>query len=190
MKTLIVMTNNVHKLKEIREILTDVQVVGYKEVVGETVEVVEDGETFEENAIKKAEGIPLQKDAYILAEDSGIEVAALGGLPGIHSARFAGEESDDEDNNDKLLAMLADKDDRSAQYRAVMALRSPDGNIQIFEGTCKGSITHQRAGTNGFGYDPLFIPEGYDKTFGELGETVKHELSHRGQALRKMIDAQ
>ena len=124
-----------------------------------------------------------------MADDSGLEVNALNGAPGVYSARYAGEECSYPANNEKLLHELAGKDDRSAQFRTVVALSDPDGNVQTAEGACPGRIIEELRGANGFGYDPLFVPDGYTETFAELSSKVKNRISHRARALQKAHDA-
>ena len=150
-------------------------------------EVIEDGETFAENACKKASETATQLDMWVLAEDSGLCVDALQGAPGIYSARFAGEPTDDSRNNQKLMEMLGETppEKRSAHYVCHIALSDTSGTIQLqAEGRCYGQITNEARGTNGFGYDPYFLIPEYHKTFGELSSLVKRELSHRAQAFR------
>ncbi|MCA9230937.1 MAG: RdgB/HAM1 family non-canonical purine NTP pyrophosphatase [Planctomycetales bacterium] len=152
--------------------------------------VVEDGQTFAANAQKKASQQAKHLGAWVLADDSGIEIDALGGKPGIYSARFAGEEATDEDNNEKLLAVLSKVpwEKRGAQYYCHVALADPSGAIRAeSSGICRGRIRFEAAGTNGFGYDPLFEIVEYHRTFGELGPSVKKVISHRGRAMRAIV---
>src|SRR5262249_29835896 len=152
-------------------------------------EVVEDGQTFADNARKKATELARQLGHWVLGEDSGLVVPALGGRPGVYSARYAGKQGEDEANNEKLLAELAPLPDerRAAYYVCTAALADPDGNERaVVEGRCHGVITHERRGTGGFGYDPLFLIPEYHQTFGELSPRVKHALSHRGRALARL----
>ncbi len=147
----------------------------------------ETGNTFTENAVFKAEFVFEQTGIMTLADDSGLEVNALKGQPGIFSARYAGEQAGDDENNKKLLAMLHNvpTEKRSARFTCVLALASAE-RTQTFRGTVKGFIAHSPQGSGGFGYDPMFIPAGHDKTFGELGEQVKNSMSHRTSALNKL----
>jgi XTP/dITP diphosphohydrolase len=187
---LIIATRNIHKLNEIREIFSfpSLEILSAFDF-NEVPDVVEDGDTLEANAIKKAVEIANATGYWALADDSGLEVAALDGAPGVYSARYAGEHCSYADNNEKLLHELAAKSDRSACFRTVIALSDPDGNIQTVEGSCSGVIIEELRGTTGFGYDPLFVPEGYSETFAELGSEVKNRISHRGKALHKSLEA-
>lgn len=152
-------------------------------------EVVEDGDTFEANARKKATELAPVLGEWVLAEDSGLVVPGLQGRPGVHSARYAGRQGDDEANNDRLLAELGPLPDdrRSAYYVCVAVIADPSGEVQaMVEGRCHGLITRERRGTGGFGYDPLFLIPELHRTFGELSARVKHALSHRARALEKL----
>lgn len=189
---LIVASNNAHKIEEIKNILSpwfqNIVSMGEKNI---DVEVVEDGKTFEENALKKAREIQaLLPDCFVMADDSGLEVDALNGAPGVYSARFAGEGHDDEANNDKLLDLLKNvpEEKRKARFVCAVAFCGPDVDPFVLRGTCEGSIAYERRGREGFGYDPLFIVEGNGKTFGELSEEEKAKLSHRGRALLLLRD--
>ena len=152
--------------------------------------IIEDGDSFRENAIKKAVGRARFLHRWTIAEDSGICVEELNGGPGIHSARFAGPDCDDEKNNDLLLEKLGDLplERRKAWYTCYMVLADPEGNIRIeTEGRCYGRILYKRTGTNGFGYDPLFEVVEYHQTFGQLPPEVKQKISHRAQAARQLL---
>jgi XTP/dITP diphosphohydrolase len=152
-------------------------------------EVEENGRTFEENAQKKARELARAVGHWVLGEDSGLVVPALHGRPGVFSARYAGKQGDDEANNDRLLAELAPlpEDRRAAYYACTVALSDAAGTIRAAaEGRCHGRITHERLGTNGFGYDPLFLIPEYHRTFGELSALVKQAISHRARALAKL----
>ena len=183
---LIIATRNAHKLEEIRAVFDfkNLEVLSAFDFP-EIPDVVEDGETLAANAIKKAVTLATSTGCWALADDSGLEVHALGGVPGVYSARYAGEQCSYSDNNEKLLRELAGKPDRSARFRTVIALSDPEGNSQTLEGVCAGRIIKELRGTNGFGYDPLFVPEGYSETFAELGSEVKNRISHRARALQK-----
>lgn len=150
-------------------------------------DITEDGVTFAENAIKKASITASLSGFITLADDSGLAVDVLNGQPGIYSARFAGSDGDDEANNRKLLEMMAavPELDRTARFICVIAIATPDGKVETVEGVCEGKIIDVPKGQSGFGYDPLFIPNGYDKTFAELNDGEKNKISHRGRALRK-----
>ena len=175
---------NAHKILEIREIfdLPGVEWVSTAEFP-QLHDVEEDGETFEANAIKKATELARATGLWALADDSGLEVAALGNAPGVYSARYAGEPCNHANNNAKLLRELAGKADRSARFRCVAALSDPRGRAETVSGACPGRIVEALRGAQGFGYDPLFVPEGHDRTFAEMGNEQKNRLSHRGRAL-------
>lgn len=153
-------------------------------------EIEETGKTFEENAILKAETVCAQLGEMAIADDSGIMVDALGGRPGIFSARYAGKKKDDEANNDKLLDELKDvpEAERTARYYCALAFASPNNRTVTVNGTCEGVIISERRGTNGFGYDPLFYLPEHGKTMAEITPQEKNEISHRAKALRKLED--
>ncbi len=181
-------TKNSNKIREIKAICTeflDLELLTFSECPFS--DVLEDGETFEENARKKAQQICVQTGLPVLAEDSGLEVYALGGAPGVHSARFAGERKDDHANIEKLLALLKDSPDRRARFRCVAVLVWPNGDELISEGVLSGQIALAPRGTAGFGYDPIFIPDGYTQTLAELGSQVKNQISHRRRALEGLM---
>ena len=182
---LLVATRNAHKLVEIRQILDvpGLALVGADEVAG-LPDVEETGVTFEENALKKARELCAASGMWTLGDDSGLEVEALGGAPGVYSARYAGGDGGHAANNEKLMAALAGVDDRRARFRCVMALCAPDGREWAVDGRCDGLIVGELRGGGGFGYDPLFVPEGYSETFGQLAAPEKNAISHRGRALR------
>jgi XTP/dITP diphosphohydrolase len=194
-ETLIVATGNRGKLEEIKVLLADlaVDVRGMAEVLPSPPRVVEDGATFAENAIKKARAVSLATMSLTLADDSGLEVDLLEGRPGVRSARFAGERATDAENNAALLTALgafdaAELHDRGlgARFRCVLALVDPftsGGEPQVVEGVCEGAITRTPRGSGGFGYDPLFVVDGRDKTMAELTGDEKNLVSHRGRAL-------
>ena len=186
---LIVASYNSHKINEIRKILEDlsIQILSLKDV-GWINGHLEDGVTYYENALKKVRNVGDHFRKPVLGEDSGLEVDILGGLPGIHSARYAGEGATDEDNNNKLLRALKGIPfhKRTARYRCIIVLLFPLGEIYTWEGSCEGIITLEGKGSEGFGYDPLFFLPEYQKTFAELGNRVKNEISHRAQALSKV----
>lgn len=187
----LVATRNRHKLEEIRQIfaLPGLELVAADEVPGLPEDVVEDAETFEGNALKKARELCRASGMWTLADDSGLEVAALDNAPGVYSARYAGEPCSYPANNAKLLRELAGATDRRARFRCVIALCAPDGREWTAEGSCPGLIIRETRGANGFGYDPLFVPDGHEKTFAELDGDVKNRLSHRGNALRRAAAA-
>jgi len=186
--TLILATNNKHKVAEITAILSGMPltVVPVSQFPG-IPEVVEDGETLEENAVKKARTIALATGQWSLADDTGLEVDFLDGAPGVYSARWAGPGCTYDDNNNKLTHALTgvSRERRTAQFRCVIALANPQGKTWTVEGSIRGYIGEQAAGTNGFGYDPIFMVPEYGMSFAELSETIKNEISHRGKALQK-----
>ena len=190
-------TNNQHKLQEIRDILgSEFEIVSLKDI-GCDVDIPETGNTLEENAMQKAQYVYDHYNLSCFADDTGLEVEALNGEPGVHSARYAeGTNHDSEANMAKLLRNLEGKDNRKARFRTVIALIQkqdvcPCGCTSIkkvnrFEGIVDGSIATEKHGTAGFGYDPIFVPEGYDKSFAELGESIKNGISHRARAVAKL----
>ncbi len=188
MLQLVVATKNPGKLREIREILgTDVSVRSLADFP-DIGDIVEDGRTFEANAVKKALTVASRTGHVSLADDSGLEVDALHGAPGVYSARFAGENATDEQNNRKLLRLLEGTSDaeRTARFRCVIAIGAPDSAVRTAEGTADGLILCSPRGTGGFGYDPLFLVSGLCLTFAELPPEEKNRVSHRGKALRAM----
>ena len=188
-KKLVVATYNEGKASEIRNLLADLplEIVFLKEIEGAPV-VVEDGENFTANAMKKARQISACCGEITLADDSGLEVEALGGLPGVKSARFAGAAADDLQNNLLLLEKLkgVPQERRGAMFTCVLAIVCPDGTTEIIEESCKGIIAVAPRGKRGFGYDPLFVFEGGELTFAEMGPGKKNMVSHRGKALRRL----
>ncbi len=191
-------TNNKNKLSEIREILgSGFEVMSLAEI-GCHEDIPETGDTLLDNAVQKARYV-FEKYGYdCFADDTGLEVDALDGEPGIHSARYAeGTDHDSNANMDKLLRKLGDETRRTARFRTVIALlqkqqsgeSAGEGSVlHIFEGKVEGSIIKEKRGAEGFGYDPIFMPEGYDKTFAELGLDVKNQISHRARAVKKLAD--
>lgn len=190
MKELLVATKNKGKVREIADLLfpLDIKVVSLWDI-GALPDIVEDGETFRANAAKKAVEIAQATKRLVMGEDSGLEVDALNGRPGVYSARYAGEHATDEENNERLLLELKEVpfEKRTARYRSAIALADQDMLIDVVEGSCEGVITTERRGTNGFGYDPLFYVPQQEKTFGELPLSVKQMMSHRANALRKFL---
>jgi XTP/dITP diphosphohydrolase len=187
---LVLGTRNRKKCQEIVEILGDLGLELQDLTAWPAApEVVEDGETFEANARKKAAQLATALHQWVLGEDSGLVVPALGLQPGVYSARYAGKQGDDEANNDKLLAQLASlpTEKRAAYYVCTAAIADAQGNVHaVVEGRCNGVIIGERRGHGGFGYDPLFLIREYHKTFGELSSRVKHALSHRARALAQL----
>ena len=190
MKELIVATKNKGKVRELQDLLApfDIQVLSLLDLP-QAPEIVEDGNTFRANAAKKAVTIALATGKPVMGEDSGLEVDALGGRPGVHSARYSDPGATDEKNNDKLLVELSgvSLEKRTARYRCAIAFADKDGLVDVVEGACEGLIATGRRGTNGFGYDPLFYIPQYQKTFGELPLSVKQGMSHRAQACRQFL---
>ena len=191
MQRIIFATTNENKMKEIREILADfpVEILSLKEA-GIQADIDENGSSFEENAAIKAEAIERMTGAIVLADDSGLEIDALDGAPGIYSSRFMGEDTSYDIKNNALIEKLENvaDPDRTARFRCCMALVLPDGREFVTEGAMEGIIAREPKGINGFGYDPiLFIPE-YNRTSAELSSDEKNNISHRGEALRKMIE--
>ncbi|MCZ2100239.1 MAG: RdgB/HAM1 family non-canonical purine NTP pyrophosphatase [Chitinophagales bacterium] len=184
-KPLVFATANDHKLKELRSILALYEIQGLHDV-GIFEEIPEDGETLEENALIKAKYLFNKTGLTALSEDTGLEVTVLAGAPGVHTARYAGDQKSPSDNMEKLLRALQDASDRSAQFRTVICYY--DGQHPLyFEGIVRGHIAEQRSGKEGFGYDPVFIPDGYDKTFAALSDTIKNQISHRARAVAELL---
>ncbi len=203
MPTLIIASRNTHKAEEISTILGNGFDVQSLAAFPDAPPVIEDGDSFAANATKKAceiaswlesQALGQARPDFVLADDSGLEVDALGGAPGIHSARFAADDNEgnaaDADNNAKLLQELADvpANKRGAQFRCILALTAlgQANSTELFEGVCRGRISQMETGEGGFGYDPLFIPDGYDNSFADLGPATKNTLSHRAKALAKL----
>jgi len=183
---LVVATQNQGKLVEIRELLADLPFeIGSLADLDQPVEIVEDADTFAGNAIKKAEAVVTLTGQPALADDSGLEVDILGGRPGVRSARYGGEGLDDGDRCQRLLTELFMVPDvrRAARFRCAMAYLEPDGAPRMFYGVLDGRIAVNPAGEHGFGYDPVFIPDGHERTLAELGPEVKNGISHRARAL-------
>lgn len=187
-KKLVIATNNAHKLQEIAAILGDeIELLSLKDIRCFD-EIPETAETLEGNALMKARYIRDRFGMDCFADDTGLEVEALHGAPGVYSARYAGGEGhDSEANMQKLLKELQGETNRAARFRTVIALLM-DGEEHLFEGIVNGSIIEEKRGAAGFGYDPLFVPTGYDATFAELGEEVKNQISHRARAVQQLVD--
>jgi len=186
-RDLLIATRNSGKLAELRAMLEDTSVsVLCLDDVGADFDVVEDGKTFAENASKKALETARRTRLWAVADDSGLEVDALGGDPGVMSARFAGESATDEENNRKLLRLLQNvpRPDRTARFRCFIALATPDGVRFVVDGACEGHITSEPIGSNGFGYDPVFYSTDLGTTFGKTQTEEKNRVSHRARALR------
>ena len=187
MKKIIFATNNKNKAEEIRLILGEqFEIITLKEA-GIFIEIPEPHHTLKENAIEKAKVIHNMTHENCFSEDTGLEVETLGGAPGVFSARYAGEQANAADNIQKLLLALEGKENRKACFTTCICLIL-DGAQYFFEGKCHGTISLTLQGNNGFGYDPIFVPEGYQHTFGELDQNIKTEISHRKKAVAKMAD--
>lgn len=186
MKKIVFATNNQHKLEEIRKITQGSLEILSLTDIGCNEEIDETGNTLNENALIKATYVKERYGYDCFADDTGLEVDALEGAPGVYSARYAGEACRPEDNMEKLLAEMKETENRRAQFRTVIALRC-NGENHLFEGVIRGSIIREKKGNEGFGYDPIFMPEGYDKTFAELGTEVKNQISHRAVATGKLM---
>lgn len=186
MRTLVISTGNKNKVKEIKEILKDMPIkILTKDQVGlRDLQVVEDGITLEENSLKKARAISNLVDAIVMADDSGLFVDSLGGQPGVYSSRYGGEEGNDSLNNKVLLENLEGKN-RQATFKSVIAFITEDKKEYTVYGECKGKILEEKSGDNGFGYDPIFSPLGYDHSFASMPISIKNTISHRKKALDK-----
>lgn len=189
-RKLILSTGNQNKIDEICYILKDlpIEVLSKKDIGLGELNIIEDGDTLEENSMKKARALAEKTNYMVMADDSGLFVDILNGEPGVYSSRYGGEEGNDEKNNKKLLQELKGipMKDRRAKFKSVIVLITEDKKVLTVEGECKGTIGSGLIGNNGFGYDPLFTPEGHTRTFGELEEDVKNKISHRAKALEKL----
>ncbi len=184
---IVLATRNEGKVREMRRLLSglNIEVVSAGEYA--IPEVVEDAGTLEGNALKKAKALHDATSLPALADDTGLEVDALNGAPGVHSARYAGPNADDAANRARLAEALQHETNRTARFRTVLAYVS-DGDEHLFEGTCDGTITHEERGEDGFGYDSVFIPEEDDRTFAEMPADQKNAISHRARAMRAFVD--
>ena len=184
---LVFATNNKHKIREISDLLDSrFEVIGLTDI-GITEDIPEDADNLADNALFKARYVHERTGLNVFADDTGLEVDALGGAPGVYSARYAGTSKDPSDNIIKLLKELEGVEDRKARFRTVIALIY-DNSEYLFEGKVEGGIIQMRRGTGGFGYDPVFIAEGYDQTFAEMPLSEKNKISHRAMAMRKLIE--
>lgn len=184
---LVFASNNLNKIKEIQSILNgSIQILSLEEI-GCHEEIPETADTIEGNAILKANYVTQKYGYDCFADDTGLEVTALNGEPGVYSARYAGEQRNADDNMNKLLEALTEKSDRSAQFKTVIALNT-NGKQHLFTGIAKGQITLKKTGNQGFGYDPIFQPENYTETFAELPLETKNKIGHRGKATQQLID--
>ncbi|MFC1562747.1 RdgB/HAM1 family non-canonical purine NTP pyrophosphatase [candidate division KSB1 bacterium] len=189
-RKLIIATKNVGKIREFKRLSFDKEFDIYSLIDLEDLpETNEDGQSFEENAVKKSESIYKLTGNPTIADDSGLEIDYLSGAPGVRSARFAGYSTLQNIKNEKIISMLDEikPEERGAQFRCIIAF-SDDSGTKTFEGICRGRISEEPKGTSGFGYDPIFIPDGYDKTFGELDEDIKNRISHRSKAIEKFYN--
>ena len=186
---IVLATKNPHKVTEIKSIVKDKnwEIVSLLDIAPD-FEIIEDGKTFEENAQKKAEMVIKEFGFITIGEDTGLEVDALNGRPGVYSARYANEKASYEQNVIKLLDELKGIpiEKRTARFRCVCAVALLEKKTELFEGVCEGRIIFGPKGKKGFGYDPVFVPDGYEKTFAELSSEEKNKISHRGKALRKV----
>lgn len=180
-------SGNRHKTAEIQSLLGSRFVVSDLSSRPDQTAPEETGDSFEANALIKAEAAAFSSQTAVLADDSGLEVEALGGAPGIHTARFAGPNATDQQNRDKLLASLEGKSGRHARFVCVLALIVRGKPSQIFRGEVQGHISHSESGQGGFGYDPIFVPEGYAQSFAELSPEIKNRISHRATADQKLL---
>lgn len=189
-KIVVAATQNKHKIKEIEAITKEfgISIIARNEAGIPPVEIVEDGDSFEANSYIKANEIMKLCGKITIADDSGLEVDCLDGAPGIYSARFAGGDGDDQANNDKLKELIKDVpyEKRTGRFVSVITMVFPDGDKIVARGEVEGHIVLEEQGSNGFGYDPLFIPVGYDITFGEIDSEIKNKISHRANALLKL----
>lgn len=185
---LVIASQNPYKIEEMQQILRPlgIEVFSTKDFP-ELEEVIEDQSTLQGNALKKARYVAQKTRLPSLSDDTGLEVDALNGRPGVYSARYAGEHASYQDNVDKLLMELEGMTNRNAQFRTVLALVTAKEE-NTFEGICSGHITKKEKGEKGFGYDPIFQPEGFDQTFAEIDSSIKNEISHRGKAVQKFVD--
>lgn len=183
---IILATQNSKKIEEIRLKLTEFEVEGLDPTLFPE-ELLETGKTLQANALQKARQVYAVTNTTCFADDTGLEVEALNGEPGVYSARYAGEQKNSDENMNLLLEKLKDSMDRKAQFRTVIAL-IVEGKEYLFEGICKGHIIDEKRGALGFGYDPIFVPDGYDTTFAEMDLAIKNQISHRGLAVNKLVD--
>ena len=183
---LVFATNNANKLKEVQSLIPQhIKLLSLKDI-GCFEDIPETQDTIEGNAIQKVEYVKTNYGYDCFADDTGLEVAALNNEPGVYSARYAGEQRDANDNMDLLLTNLKDKSNRKAQFKTVIALHL-NGKLETFTGVCKGEITQEKKGNKGFGYDPIFKPNGHTKTFAEIELKLKNEIGHRGKAVKQLI---
>tara|TARA_B100000989_G_scaffold203720_1_gene154172 strand:+ start:1398 stop:1979 length:582 start_codon:yes stop_codon:yes gene_type:complete len=187
MNKLIFATQNINKVREVRELLSNsFEILGLDDI-GFNEDIIEDKSTIIENSIKKAEFIKIKTGYDCFADDTGLEVNALNGQPGVFSKRFAGPNASSDDNIDKLLEMLGNNPNRAARFKTVISL-SKNSEIITFEGLCEGNIGYKRMGNLGFGYDPVFIPKNRNISFGQMSLSEKNLIAHRAKAMNKLVD--
>ena len=187
MKNLVFATGNIHKLQEVQSLFKEGFALSCLKDVNITEEIPETADNLVDNALQKARYVYEKCGIPCFADDTGLEVDALGGAPGVYSARYAGEQKDSKLNMLLLLNNMNGKTNRNARFRTIIAYIDENAQEHIFEGEIKGKIIENMAGTNGFGYDPIFVPEGYDKTFAELSSEIKNTISHRARAMEKFL---
>lgn len=187
MRKFVFATNNAHKLEEVRSILKNQVEILSLEDIGCVADIPETADTLEGNALLKAQYIKKHYQLDCFADDTGLEIEALEGKPGVYSARYAGEDCHPEDNMKKVLEELKEISHRQAQFRTVIALLQKE-ETKTFEGAISGTITSQKQGEDGFGYDPIFQPKGYSQTFAQMGSDEKNKISHRALAVKKLCD--
>jgi XTP/dITP diphosphohydrolase len=187
MTKLIFATHNKNKLREVRSLIPNTIELLSLDDINLLEEIEETATTIEGNALLKAQTIYKQTGINCFADDSGLLVDVLNGAPGVYSARYAGDHKNDSDNLEKLLKDLSDKDNRNAHFKTVMALII-NGKEYLFEGIINGTITTEKSGANGFGYDPIFLPNGYTETFAEMSSEIKNVISHRAKAMKQLIE--
>ena len=185
MEDIVIASTNKGKINDFKVIFPDFNVIGIAEII-EDFDVEETGDTFEANAKLKSEAAAKVLNKRVIADDSGLEVFALGGEPGVYSARYAGTDKDDDANIDKLLTKLGDETDRSAQFVCVISMSTPGEETVQFKGNVQGEITLSKIGEHGFGYDPIFYLDDKNKTMAQLSAEEKSEVSHRGKAIEKL----
>ncbi|GAA4818755.1 non-canonical purine NTP diphosphatase [Litoribaculum gwangyangense] len=184
--TLVFATNNLNKIKEVQSLIPEhIKLLSLKDI-GCFEDIPETQNTIEDNAIQKSEYIKTNYGYDCFADDTGLEVEVLNGEPGVYSARYAGEQRDANDNMNKLLIELIGKHSRTAQFKTVISLQL-NNNSYTFNGICKGEITHEKFGKQGFGYDPIFRPHGYNITFAEMDLSLKNRIGHRGKAISELV---
>lgn len=179
-------THNKNKLEEVKKMLPNVELLSLTDIKC-FEEIPETSDTLKGNSILKANHVTEKYGFFCFADDTGLEVSSLNGAPGVYSARYAGEENNSEANMEKLLNNLVDKSDRNAHFKTVITLNI-DGKQYFFDGVCKGQILKEKKGAKGFGYDPIFQPDGYEESFAEMSMEEKGKISHRGLAVQKLID--